>query len=87
MMRAGRALCFPTRAVREVGLVDAVRLPHYHGDYEYTARARPRATGGSSSRTSRSGNEVEHTEIKSGNPHSTLWRRFGDQRASSHPPT
>jgi GT2 family glycosyltransferase len=36
----GRGVLIPVRVMRTIGLVDALRFPHYWGDIEYTARAR-----------------------------------------------
>jgi GT2 family glycosyltransferase len=75
-MLAGRALCFPARALREVGLVAARQLPHYHSDYEYTARAHRQRYCLYVVPDLQVWNDVEHTGIKSSNPHSTLWQRL-----------
>lgn len=39
-MLNGRALGFPARAMREIGLANDKDFPHYCGDLEYTARAK-----------------------------------------------
>jgi GT2 family glycosyltransferase len=75
-MLAGRALCFPARALREVGLMAARQLPHYGADYEYTARARRRGYRLYVVPTLQVSNDSTHTGLKSTRVDTTLAMRL-----------
>jgi len=75
-MLAGRALCFPARALAEVGLVAADALPHYGADYEYTARARRRGYALYVAPGLEVANDSGHTGLKGSRAGTTLAMRL-----------